>query len=361
MKLQRPFHRTKAFGAGALLFALAACGGSDNAQPSRQSAPSPIVPFEVEIRDQERIVQAVGTGRARLATVVRPETAGFVEKVLFEPGAFVEEEAPLLHMEDEDERLAVRLARVAVQEAEQLLSRYRRIENTGAVSASAIDEAMTQLESAKINLEQAQLRLDERTVRAPFAGYVGLTDIDPGARVSQDTVITSLDDRRVLFVDFSVPEDVFSALKPGNIVQAIPFSADATPREAEVILVDSRVDPQSRAFRARAAIDNNDDSLRPGMSFEVRIAITGQKYPSVPEAAIVWGTNGAYVWAIQSGRAASIPVSVISRQDGRVLVDGALSRGDLVIAEGVQKVREGAPVVYGGAALGPDAGIEALE
>ncbi|MEM9838666.1 MAG: efflux RND transporter periplasmic adaptor subunit [Pseudomonadota bacterium] len=356
----RLFNRTKSLTAGMLLCGVVACGSEEVTRGGRPTAPQPIIPFEVEMREEARIVQAVGTARARLATVVRPETAGFVEDVLFAPGAFVEQGTPLLRLEADDERLSVRLARVAVQEAEQLLARYRRIENTGAVSASAIDEAMTQLEAAKINLEQAELRLTERTVRAPFAGYVGLSDIDPGARITQDTSITALDDRRVLFIDFSVPEDVFSVLRAGSEVTAIPFTEDALPLEAEVILVDSRVDPESRAFRARAALDNAEDSLRPGMSFEVRFAVTGRDYPSVPETSIVWGTNGAYVWVIEGGRATEKSVSVISRQDGKVLVDGDLARGDLVIAEGVQKVREGALVTYEGAPVAAAPGIETL-
>lgn len=296
--------------------------------------------------DDSRVIQAVGTGRARVAAVVRPEVAGIVEEVLFETGAFVEKGAPLLALEADDERLAVRLSRVAVREAEQLLARYRRIEDTGAVSDSAIDEAKTQLEAARINLEQAQLRLEDRTVRAPFAGYVGLTDLDPGARITQETAITALDDRRVLYIDFSVPEDAFGALGEGDEVDAIPFSASGRPRKATIVSLDSRVDPQSRAFTARAAVENADDTLRPGMSFDVRFRIRGRRYPMVPEAAIVWGSSGPYVWAVRNGRATRLPVEIISRADGRVLVDGDLPRGAIVVAQGVQKVREGTPVSF---------------
>ncbi|MEL6312407.1 MAG: efflux RND transporter periplasmic adaptor subunit, partial [Pseudomonadota bacterium] len=176
-------------------------------------------------------------------------------------------------------------------------------------------------------------------------GFVGLTDIDPGFRVGLDTPITTLDDRRVLYVDFAVPEDVFGQLQVGSEVTATAFSEGDRSRPAEIVYLDSRVDPNSRAFRARAALDNSDDTLRPGMSFEIRFSIPGRLYPSVPEAAIVWGSNGSYLWAVRDGAATQIPVQIIARQDGRVLVEGDLRRGNIIVAEGVQKVREGTKVV----------------
>lgn len=340
-------------------FGLAACGGAPETQEAAAPEARPIVPYKVVYARDSRTVQAVGTARARAATNVTPETAGIVEAVLFEAGDTVEAGQPLLTVDADDERLAVKLAEVSVREAEQLLARYRRIENTGAVSDSAIDEARTQLEAARINLEQARLRLEERTVRAPFAGVVGLTDLDPGTRVAQDTVITALDDRSFLYIDFNVPEDVFGQLKPGTIVDVAAFSENDRVRQAEVISLDNRIDPNSRSFRVRAAIANEDDALRPGMSFDVRFAIEGKRYPTVPEAAIVWGSNGAYLWAVRDGLARQVPVQIVSRRDGMVLVDGDLPEGSLIVAEGVQKVREGTEITFPSRRLGPTSGITA--
>lgn len=277
--------------------------------------------------------------------MIYPETGGVVTEVPFTTGSHVEAGDVLLRLEDREERLAVELARVAVQEAEQLLARYRRIENTGAVSASQIDEARTTLDAARIELQQAQIALDERTVRAPFAGHVGLTDIDPGSRITASTPIAQLDDRSVLFVDFSPAEQVFGRLREGDTVTATPFADPDLAVQAEVVAVDSRIDPTRRTFTVRARIDNSDDILRPGMSFRVAFTIEGQAYPRLPEAAIIWGGSGSYVWGVDGDTAFRIPVEIVSRAEGHVLARADIPAGTRIITEGVQKVREGSRIV----------------
>lgn len=329
---------------------LAACGGEEQSVGREETVG--VIPHKVAYEPEETRVEAVGTARARASAIIYPETGGEVTEVLFETGDFVEAGAPLVRLDAREERLAVRLAEVAVKDARQLLSRYRRIEDTGAVSDSQIDEARTALDAAEIELEQAQLSLEQRTVAAPFEGYVGLTDIDPGARITSTTAITQLDDRRVLYVDFAAPEQVFGRVNSGDMVRAVSFADDGKAYEAEIMGVDSKINPTTRSFTIRTKIDNADDALRPGMSFRIHFAIKGNAYPAVPEASIVWGGDGAYVWGISDGKARRIPVTIVARKEGRVLVRGDIPEGSLVIAEGVQKVRDGAPVTF--APLSPD-------
>lgn len=294
-------------------------------------------------REAERI-ESVGTARALARATIYPESAGEVERLGFSAGERVEAGDVLVQLEADDERLAVRLAEVAVREAEQLLARYRRIENTGAVSDSQIDEAETALAAAEIELQQARVALRRRTVRAPFTGFVGLTDIDAGARIGPDTVITELDDRTTLYVDFSLPEQVFGRLTVGDVVEAVPFAGAGGAYGARVINVDSRIDPAARTFIVRAEIDNAADELRPGMSFRVGFELLSDIRPVAPESAVSWGSDGAYIWVVREGAAVRVPVTLVQRRQGRVLVSAPLESGELVVAEGIQRLRDGAPV-----------------
>jgi hypothetical protein len=76
----------------------------------------------------------------------------------------------------------------------------------------------------------------------------------------------------------------------------------------------------------------------------VNLDLEGRPYPVVPEVSLQWGGDGSYVWAVRDGRARSIPVSIVQRVQGRVLVDAGLAEGETVVTEGVQSMREGLPV-----------------
>lgn len=322
---------------------MSACG-EEAPTSETETPPVRVVARDVAYERATRRIEVVGTARARRSATLYPETSGQVTEVLFEGGDYVEAGDALLRLDAREEQLAVRLARVEVDQAEQLLARYERIEGTGAVSAAQIDEARTALDAAAIELERAELALAERTVRAPFAGYTGLSDIDPGTRITSDTIITELDDRATLLVDFDVPEEAFAEVSAGDVVPVTAFAAPDRPETATVRNVDSRVDPDRRVFAVRSEIANTDDRLRPGMSFRVRFETPGEALPAVPEAAILWGGDGSYVWAIEDGRAVRRPVTIVTREPGRVLVRAELPRGSRIVAEGVQKVREGAEI-----------------
>lgn len=286
-------------------------------------------------------VEAIGSARAATSAEIYAETAGRVTDVLFTAGDFVRNGQPLLRLDSRQEVLAVDAARVQVREADQLLGRYRRIQDTGAISESQIEAGETALASARVALEQAQTALNDRTVRAPFSGHVGLTEIDTGDRVNDQTPITQIDRRATLYVDFPAPEAVFNALRPGQVVQVTPFSDPSRTIDARVVTTDTRISQDSRDFIVRTAIPNEDDQLRPGMSFRVGFERAGETRPVVPEQAIVWGGEGSHLFVVRDGTAVRVPVTITSRREGMVFVDGSIRRNDRVIVEGVQKVRDG--------------------
>lgn len=329
------------WGVVAALTVLAGCSQPE-AEPER--APVPVVAQPVRVLPEQLRIEAIGSARAETSAEIFPETAGRVEQVMFTAGEYVRAGDPLLQLDARQERLAVEAARVRVREADQLLGRYRRIEDTGAISESQIEAGETALASARVALEQAQAALADRTVRAPFSGHVGLTEIDRGDRVDNSTPITRIDRRGTLFVDFPAPEEVFAALRPGQVVEVTPFADPSRTFDARVVATDSRIAPDSRNFTVRTAIANADDSLRPGMSFRVVFTRNGDARAALPEQAIVWGGDGSYLFAVRDGKARRVPVTITSRREGLVFVDGAVDPRDRVIVEGVQKVRDGQDV-----------------
>lgn len=309
-----------------------------------QADGTPVIVSDVRLEHERVEIRAVGESRAQRSVTLYPAASGEVTEIGFDAGDRVSQGQALLRLDSRDQRLAVQLAEVRVEDAELLLSRYQRTEGSGAVSPTTIDSARTALATARLELARAEVALEDRTLRAPFDGVVGLTDIDVGDRIDTDTAVTSLDDRARLLVRFQVPEQFLDRLHEGQPLSVTTWAEPRRPLEATVDAIDSRVAPETRTFTVRARVDNPEGRLLPGTSFRVALDLLGREYPVVPEIALQWGGEGAYVWAIRDGRAVRVPATVVARREGTVLVDADLKPGVAVVSEGVQQMRENVQV-----------------
>jgi len=325
---------------------LAACGTDAPSGAPQSRAAVRVIAEPLRFESERTRVEAVGTSRALQSINVHPASAGEVVAVNFAPGQRVEQGFVLVELDSRDERLAVELGRVRLADAERLFERYRRSADSGAVLPTQLDAAATQVDTARIELDRAQVALDDRFVKAPFAGHVDVTDVDPGDRIGESTLITTLDDRSKLLVSFEMPEVLVGDLQVDDPVSLVAWNREETSRDGQIVELSSRIDPVSRTFVARATVDNTDDSLRPGMSFRVSANVDGRTYPVITETALQWGADGAYVWLIVDGVAERHAVRIIQRQQGRVLVDGDFSAGDLVVVEGIQRMRQDLAIDY---------------
>lgn len=290
-------------------------------------------------------VETVGTGTALKSIDVFAPIAGQVTEILFVAGQSVVEGDVLLRLDNEAQKLAVKLAEVEVQRARQLSERYRKAAPTGGVPASDLDVAKTDLERVQIQMEQARVSLADREIRAPFSGTVGLPLVDVGDRITSATLITTLDDRSEILVSFTVPEIHAGRIVPGMPIDLSAWSLPGRIFNGVIDSAGSRLDPQSRSLTVRARVSNEDDVLRPGMSFGIHLNVPGHAYPAVDEVAVMWGKGGSYIWRVAPDNTAEkIPVQIVRRDGSRVLVDGAVEKGDQIVVEGVQSLRPGAPV-----------------
>jgi len=331
----------------AALLALSACGGAQTDSQARPAAPPVRVIVEsLQFEPERTHVEAVGTSRAVRSVDVYPATSGEVIAVDFEPGQFVAEGDKLIELDRREQELAVELAKLQLAEARRLLDRYQRSAESGAVVQTVLDEARTAAQTADVELQRAEIALADRTVRAAFDGFVGTTEVDRGDRIDTSTMITTLDDRRSLLVSFDVPETLIGELAVGEEARLETWNSRIPLVYGEIVDIGSRIDPQTRTFVARVRVPNETDTLRPGMSFRVAADIDGELYPVVAETGVQWGADGAYVWAIENGTATRIPVQVVQRREGRVLVKGDFQSGDVVVVEGIQRMQEGVSVTY---------------
>jgi RND family efflux transporter MFP subunit len=306
-------------------------------------------------------VDAIGSGQALRSATLQPAVAGEVASLHFKPGEQVRAGQVLVRLVSRRQQLDVDLAAARVDSATRLLARYAGTEASGAVPGSVIDAARNDLRSAEIELALAREALSERVLRAPFDGIVGLAQVDPGDRVSPDTTIVQLDDRRRLLLEFSLPEPYLASVKPGQVVSATSVAYPGQRFEGRVAQIDSRISAETRTLRLRAEMPNTDDLLRPGMSFQVRLALPGVRQLQVPELALQWGREGGHVWAVRDGLATQVAVQLVRRLEDTVLVDGALTPGEPVVVEGVQRLRPGRAVVAVSGGVAGDRGPAAAK
>ncbi|WP_052480953.1 efflux RND transporter periplasmic adaptor subunit [Gilvimarinus agarilyticus] len=331
--------------AAVFLGSLVGCSDDATLQPGAGGAKArPVIAAKVAVSPEQVNVEAVGTSRALHSVAIRSRAAGQVTEVNISPGQSVAEGQVLLRLDDRDEALALRKAEVELADAERLLTRYRQTKGSGAVTESALDDAESMVARAQIAVDRARVNLEYQNVVAPFAGHVGLSDIDPGAWVDTDTVITTIDDRSLLLVTFELPELLLGQIQPEQEIELSTWRTDSVVAQGKVVAIDSRVDESERTFKVRAHVNNSADRLRPGMSFRIGLTLTGNDYYLVPEVSLQWGARGSFVWTIKDGIARRELATIVQRRAGQVLVSGALQKDSLVVLEGIQMVREGQPV-----------------
>ena len=312
-------------------------------EPAKGQAPAAtnVIVEALELARDRVVVRAIGTGNAHKSAAIHPSVSGEVTEVRFKAEQRVRKGSILVRLDDEHQKLAHSLTWVALRKAERDVSRLKKLAASGHASRARLDTAQTELESASVRHAQAQADLADRTIVAPFSGVMGLTDINVGDRVSDDTMIATLDDRSTILVDFNLPEDYAARTRLGDAVTVRPSTTPERRIEGTVFAMGSRIEPTSRSLKVRAKIANSDETIRPGTSFEVELAFTGRNYPRVREIAVQWSRDGAYLWRAAARKAEKVFVKLVRRNRGRILIDGPLKPGDLLVVEGVQGLRAG--------------------
>jgi len=300
-------------------------------------------------------LEAVGSGRAKRSVLLVPEAPGEIVNLPIRAGDYVARGDIILELDRKDVELALSLAQTRLIEVQRLFDRSEKLRQSRVNSQANVDDAQSALARAQFEVDQAKEALRKRTLVAPFDGVVGIPRIEQGDRVTVATEIVSLDDRRDLYIEFEVPERYLSRISAGQTVLAFTPGFGTQPFDGRIDQIDSRVDLQTRSVAVRAVVPNADDMLRPGMSFAVHLALPGETYPVVPELALVWVDGRSIVWAVRNEAVEQVPVDIVRRLNSRILVEGPLATGELVVVEGVQRLRPGKPVKFAmpGATSGP--------
>jgi membrane fusion protein (multidrug efflux system) len=235
--------------------------------------------------------------------------------------------------------------------AQEDLRRTRELFDRGFASQARLDTMQAAADAAQARLNAGGSRIADRTIRAPFAGIVGLRTASPGQYVRPGDQIGTLDDVSEIKLDFTVTETQIARVTAGVELVARTSAYPDRAFTGVIANVDSRVDPNTRTVRVRAILPNEDGVLRPGMLMTVDVRSNPREALAIPEIAILDQADGAYVYRVANGdrgqRTELIRIQTGQRAGGMAEVLTGLEAGDQVVTEGVQSVRPGQPVQIG--------------
>jgi len=298
-----------------------------------------------KVRDLPEKVTAVGTLRANRSINLTAKVTAKIKRLTFADGAEVKRGDPLVYLDDTETRAEAAESLAAYGNSRKLYQRALKLYKSGNAPKARVDLLLSemQVEQAKVSADKA--RLAEYVISAPFSGIVGFREVSEGALVRPGDVITTLDDITRLKLDFNLPELNLAQVRKGQIFKTKSVAYEGRIFEGVVETVSSRVDPVTRVVRVRGIIDNDSRELKPGMFLSVSLQTgTVKNAVLVPEQSVIVTPAGHFVFKIEKDITKRTAVQVGQTMDGWVHVLSGVSGGDILITEGLQKVRDGRKV-----------------
>ncbi len=332
----------------ALVVALTACG-KQATSPGGGERAVPVTTAQVRLQPWSDTVQALGNVKARESVMITAKVSETVQRVHFASGDVVAAGAPLVTLSGQSQQAALGEAQAAANEADSLLRRQGELAAQQLIARAALDTQRATRDAARARVAQVRAAIGDRTIRAPFAGVLGLRQVSPGALVTPGTAIATLDDIARVYVDFPVPEAMLANVAVGQVLTATSAAYPGRRFDGLVSTIDARVEQATRALTVRGDFANLDRALRPGMLLQVTLIRPERPALLVPEIAVVQVGNDSFVFRVKPDASVErADVRVGSRRDGLAEVLDGLKPGDRIVVDGTGKLRPGSKIVDGG-------------
>lgn len=316
------------------------------------SAPPPpavIAATRVQSDTWRRTLTSVGTLVPYQGVNVSNEVAGIVRSLRFDSGQHVAAGDLLVQLDDTADRADLAALVAAKRLAELNFARDQKLIKEKSVSQSDFDTARATLDGAAAQVDAKEANIAKKSIRAPFAGELGIRNVDVGQYLAPGSNIVTLQALSPIFVDYNLPERYLSELSAG---QAVEIGVQAYPDrvfKGTISAVSPRIDVPTRSVQVRAVFDNADQSLKPGMFAQVHTILPTQSdVLTLPERSIAYNPYGNAVFVIEDkdGKQSvtSRPVKTGDVRDGRIEILEGLAVGDQVVSDGLNKLRNGQAV-----------------
>ena len=334
---------------------LTACSQEKKVQ---QAPPPPLVTvFNVQAKDQPYPAEYQGITQGSKAVEVRARVEALIQKRMYTEGDYVKEGQILFQLERDQYEARLQDAAAQLDRSKREWDRIRPLYEKNAVSQKDRDNARAAFETAQANLRTAQINLGYCQVTSPVAGYTGKEQVTPGNLVSNNSLLTTVNQTDPLYVNFSIagPDYMRRQQLAADGRLDIPETYTAHIRlvdgalyktPGQVTFIDTQVDKTTGVIKARAQFENKDDFVLPGQY--VRVFLEGATLKNavlIPQKCVLMTQMGTLVMVVGEGNVVQPrPVKLNVAIGENYLVDEGLKGGERIVLEGLVKSRPGAPV-----------------
>jgi len=318
--------------------------------------PATVTTATVTSSEWERRLKAVGSLEAVQGVTVTAELSGKIEQIAFEPGARVEAGDLLVQQDISSEKAQRRAdeATLALKKANH--DRAKELLADNVVTQAAYDQALAEYTQARAAIDNIQSVIAKKTIRAPFAGRLGIRLINLGQNLDGGEPIVSLQALDPIFVNFLLPQNKIAQIQPGLTVR---ITTDALPGEeiqGRITAISPLVEEATRNIRIQATVDNHQERLRPGMFVDVDVILPEREdVRIIPTTAVLYAPYSDSVFVLEKKAAGDgQPESQVLRQQfvrlgaqrgDYVAVLSGVEEGDQIVSTGVFKYRNGQSVI----------------
>lgn len=286
-----------------------------------------------------------GSIHADQGTVLTSAASGEVTEILFKSGTYTPAGKLLVRLDGAISKAQLDSDSSDLRQKQLYYSRAKKLLPHRAISESDYEKAKSNFLSAQAVVEKDQAILKQMNIRAPFSGYLGLNLINVGNYLKAGDPIVSLQQISKLYVQYSVPTNLASAVKIGEKITVIMNNQPNHATQATISAINTQTNSETGTLSIRAEIKDN-KSLIPGSFAQVIQPLSGTNQRiQVPQTALNYSSAGAYVFKDINNIAIKAPVQIRIINSGEAIISSGLNPGDIIVNDGSFKLFPGAPIM----------------
>jgi membrane fusion protein (multidrug efflux system) len=322
-------------------------------QGSFQPPPEAVTTVVAKKEPWPTTLSSIGTVVAVHGVTVAADLPGIVGRIAFESGRTVREGDLLLQLDTRQEQAQLTAAEAQLALARINLERMKGLKEKGIAAQADLDKADAEFKQAEAKTGEIRATIARKTIRAPFAGVLGIRQVDLGQYVQGGSPIVPLQSLHPIYVRFSVPQQEVGRVRVGGDV-AVTSQGSGIRAEGKITAIDSIIDPATRNVQVQATLANADGKLKPGMFVETSMVLgTPESLVALPATAINHAPYGDSVFIVTEMKDPKgktykgVRQQFVKTGTGRgdqVAVISGVKPGEEVVTSGVFKLRNGAAV-----------------